>query len=209
MRTCVYVDGFNLYYGCLKGTAFRWLDLTALCLRLLRPENKIVSIHYFTAMVAARPGDPGQTTRQQTYLRALRTNPQVQIHLGHFLSHDVTMPDAADWARGVYTARRVVKTEEKGSDVNLATQLLMDAFDDQFDVAVLISNDSDLATPVRLVKERFGKTVGLLNPHKTTSASLRPLASFLKQIRPWALAASQFPTLMADEKGAFRKPARW
>src|SRR6266540_753040 len=57
MRTNVYVDAFNLYYGCLKGTPYRWLDLAALCRRLL-PNDEINRIRYFTALVSARPDDP-------------------------------------------------------------------------------------------------------------------------------------------------------
>jgi hypothetical protein len=57
MRTNVYVDAFNLYYGCLKGTPYRWLDLAALCRRLL-PNDEINRVRYFAALVSARPDDP-------------------------------------------------------------------------------------------------------------------------------------------------------
>ena len=57
MRTNVYIDGFNLYYGCLKGTPYRWLDLRKHC-ELLLPKHQIQRIRYFTAMVTARPQDP-------------------------------------------------------------------------------------------------------------------------------------------------------
>ena len=80
----VYIDGFNLYYGCLKGTPYKWLDLDALCRRLL-PKHEIQRIRYFTALVSARPGDPQQPIRQEIYLRALRTIPHLSIHLGRFL----------------------------------------------------------------------------------------------------------------------------
>jgi hypothetical protein len=93
MRTIIYVDGFNLYYGALKGTPFKWLNLDRLC-RLLLPKNEIVGIKYFTATVSARPHDPDQPTRQQTYLRALRTLPNLEIIYGHFLAHEVLMPRA-------------------------------------------------------------------------------------------------------------------
>ena len=107
------------------------------------------------------------------------------------------MPDAAAWRLGQYQAVRVVKTEEKGSDVNFATHLLMDAADDLFDVAIIVSNDSDLKEPIRLVKQRFGKTVGILGPKKTRiSGALRPLANFIKTFGPNALAAAQFPQQM-------------
>jgi hypothetical protein len=88
MRANVYVDAFNLYYECLRGTPYRWLDLDAFCRKLL-PHDRIHRIRYFTALVSERSGDPQQPQRQQTYLRALRTIPHLSIHLGHYLSHPV------------------------------------------------------------------------------------------------------------------------
>lgn len=128
-KTIVYVDGFNLYYGLLRKTPNRWLDIDRLC-QLLLPKNTITKIKYFTAKVSARPDDPGQPTRQQTYLRALATLPNVEIYFGHFLVHPawaplhVPTPAAQIHANrnGVYV--RITKTEEKGSDVNIASHLL-------------------------------------------------------------------------------------
>lgn len=208
MRTRVYIDGFNLYYGCLKGTGHKWLDIHALCVALL-PRNQVELVRYFTATISSRPNDPDQATRQQTYFRALATVPQVQIHLGHFLTHPVTMPAAADWLAGRYRPVQVVKTEEKGSDVNLATHLLMDALDNKFDCAVIVSNDSDLKEPISLVRHRFGKTIGILNPQQRVSRALQPLAHFIKPIRGGALANAQFPASLTDRVGTFQKPARW
>jgi hypothetical protein len=82
VKTCVYVDGFNLYYGALKGTPYRWLDLRKLS-ELLLPKHEITRIKYFTARVSARPGDPGQSTRQHAYLRALTTIANLDIIYGH------------------------------------------------------------------------------------------------------------------------------
>jgi len=74
IKTYVYVDGFNLYYGALKGTPYRWLDLAELC-RLMLPPNDVQRIRYYTARVGVRAGDPDQPVRQQAYLRALGTLP--------------------------------------------------------------------------------------------------------------------------------------
>jgi uncharacterized LabA/DUF88 family protein len=208
MRTRVYIDGFNLYYGCLKGTPYRWLDLTALC-RACLPKNRIDLVRYFTARISPRPNDPNQAMRQQTYLRALATDPLVEVHLGHFLTHEVTMPDAAAWKLGKIQPVRVMKTEEKGSDVNLAAHLMMDAFDNLFDVAVIISNDSDLKEPISLVRNRFGKTIGILNPQAEFSRVLRPLAHFSKPIRSSALLRAQFPDALQDQFGTINKPENW
>ena len=78
LRTIVYIDGFNLYYGAVKGTPYKWLDLRRMC-QLLLPPNDIRRIKYFTARVIARPNDPNQPTRQETYLRALRSIPDLEI----------------------------------------------------------------------------------------------------------------------------------
>src|SRR5713101_7590873 len=91
MDTYVYVDGFNLYYGCIRKTPYKWLDVPAMC-RVLLPQNNIIKIKYFTAKVVARPSDPRQATRQQTYLRALSTLSGFEIYYGHFLSHPRWMP---------------------------------------------------------------------------------------------------------------------
>jgi uncharacterized LabA/DUF88 family protein len=204
-KTIVYVDGFNLYYGALRRTPYRWLDLRALC-RAMLPQDDVVSINYYTALVSARPGNPSAPNDQQIYLRALRTMPALSITLGHFLTHSVQMS-----LSGVTPTQRVWvdKTEEKGSDVNIAAHMVRDACMKRCDVAVLISNDSDLAEPVRIVRQEFGLHVGILNPHQHHSVQLKRLATFLKRIRQSDLIASQFPTDLHDGKGAFHKPSGW
>lgn len=209
MRTRVYIDGYNLYYACLKRSPHKWLNLHDLAVKQL-PKNQIDKVRYFTARVSARPHDPAQPQRQETYLRALATLSDVEVHFGHFLTHEVGMPDATAWKAGRYQSVRVIKTEEKGSDVNLATHLLVDAFDNLFDVAVVISNDSDLAEPMRIVRERFGKAIGILH-HRSTrlSGKLRPLAHFVRTFHSGALATSQFPPQLQDANGTFFKPSSW
>lgn len=207
VKTFVYVDAFNLYYGALKGTPYKWLDLRALC-SVMIPRNEVASIKYFTARVQPRSSDPDQPTRQLVYLRALQTIPGLQIVFGHYLSHVVWMPLATP-APGQKPFVQVVKTEEKGSDVNLATQLLLDAFDNAFDCAVVVSGDSDLKAPVRIVADRFHKTVGVLNPQKTPCKALQSTARFYKHIRESALQASQFPPVLTDKDGTFHKPPVW
>ncbi len=207
LRTIVYIDAFNLYYGCLRKTPYRWLDLSAFC-RILLPKNDIRRIKYFTARVGVRPGDPDQPVRQQLYLRAIETIPNVEIHLGHYLSHEIYMPLANPPGTGSRFVK-VVKTEEKGSDVNLATHLISDAYENAFEIAVLISNDSDLLGPVSLVKDRLNKKVGILNPQRHPAFVLRNAATFFKQIRKSALANAQFPNVMKDAHGTFHKPPSW
>src|SRR6266511_3125248 len=180
MRTNVYVDAFNLYYGCLKGTPYRWLDLAALCRRLL-PNDEINRIRYFTALVSARPDDPQEPQRQLTYLRALRTIPNLSIHTGHYLSHSVRMRLANPPPGGPATVE-VIKTEEKSSDVK---------------------------EPIAVVQRDLGLIVGIVNPHppKRRSRALQP--TFFKQIRESALRTCQFPLVLTDADGKIHKPARW
>ena len=104
---------------------------------------------------------------------------------------------------------RVIKTEEKGSDVNLATHLLHDAHMNRFDIAVVVSNDSDLLEPIKIIRQSLGKRVGILNPQKHPSRAILPHIDFIKQIRKGVLQASQLPHSLTDSKGAFHKPAAW
>ena len=99
MRTFVYVDGFNLYYGALKGSSWKWLDLVTLFEQVLQPHHQILAVKYFTARVSGTARNPSKPQRQDVYLRALRRyRPQVEVYFGHFLSHSVR--GAARAARG-------------------------------------------------------------------------------------------------------------
>ncbi len=207
-RTNVYIDGFNLFHGALKGSQYKWLDLDALCGHLL-PKDTVHRIRYFTAKVTARPGDPQLPVRQQTYLRALATLPTVSVHLGVFYVSTIRAPLAHPPARGPKTAE-IIKTEEKGSDVALATYLMLDACRGDCDTAVLITNDSDLREPLRLVREELGLITGVVNPHPASRRSRALQATFFKQLRPGALAASQFPRQLTAPSGrTITKPADW
>jgi hypothetical protein len=119
------------------------------------------------------------------------------------------MPDAAAWRKGNLVKVRVVKTEEKGSDVNIATHMLCDGFRDAYDVAALISNDTDLVEPLRVIREELGKGVALLSPSKYPSPLLAKYATTMRQIRPGVLRASLFPDVLSDSEGTFSKPSSW
>ena len=93
VRTYIYVDGFNLYYRALKGTAFKWLDLTGMFGAILQPHHNIVKIKYFTARVTKRPNKPSKPRRQNVYLRALQHHcGEVELYFGHFQTHKVQAP---------------------------------------------------------------------------------------------------------------------
>ena len=101
----------------------------------------------------------------------------------------------------------VIRTEEKGSDVNLAAHLLNDAFNDRFDVAVILSNDTDLVEPLRMVRDEIHKAVGLICPSPKPAESLRRVASFLRHITPGRLAGAQLPDPIPET--TIHKPATW
>jgi hypothetical protein len=117
VKTYIYVDGFNLYYGALKRTPYKWLDIDRLC-RTILPRHEIAKIRYFTARVSGRHDDPGKPTRQQMFLRALKTLPNLDVIYGHFLSRECYMP-LAGCPPGAQEYAKVIRTEEKDSDVNL------------------------------------------------------------------------------------------
>ena len=207
MRTFVYVDGFNLYYGALRGTAWKWLDLPALFSTILQSRHNILSVKYFTARVSGRPVDQSQPQRQDIYIRALQHHrPEVEVYFGHFLTNSVRMP----LVRPVGNQRtaQVIKTEEKGSDVNLAVHLLNDGWLDAYDCAVVVSNDSDIVESMRLVKDQHGKRIGLITPGtRSPSRQLLAHADFARRIRSNALRRSQLPDPIPGT--TIRKPRRW
>ena len=207
LRTIVYVDGFNLYHGALRHSPYKWLNVHALAKSLIGDNKNIVKIKYFTARVSPRANDPEQPFRQHLYLRALATL-NAQIVYGRYLSHVVRMYKAHQ-VRGEDPFVEVVKTEEKGTDVNIASHMIVDAADDLFDCAILISGDSDLTTPVKLCIGKYGKIVGVLNPQKQKCMTLEKEATFYKHIRESALASSQFDAVLTDAQGSFHKPAKW
>lgn len=210
MKTNVYIDGFNLYYGALRRRPqYKWLDLQAFCDNLLAGEP-VNRIRYFTARVSYTPQDAEIDLRQQIYLRALGTLPKVVIHYGNFRSHNVRMPLAAPPPGGPATAL-VRRTEEKGSDVNLASYLLLDCFENDCDEFVVISNDSDFAEPIRIIRDRFQRRIGVVNPnHRNRSVSLPNAASWSYSYIPRrVLRDSQLPLRLTDAGGNFRKPDAW
>lgn len=207
-RTIVYVDGFNFYYGEVRGTPWKWLDPVALFQKVLGAQNTLVGLRYFTARVQPTANDPQVNVRQDTYLRALQVHcPLMALHYGHFLRHQVSMENANPPPASV----KVWKNEEKGSDVNLALHVLNDVWRDACDCAVIVSNDSDLAESLRLVKMQHPKKlIGLVTPGaptRKTSRQLRQHADFVKPIRTWMLKSSLLPNPIPGTN--IHKPTNW
>ncbi|GBD15798.1 6-hydroxy-3-succinoylpyridine 3-monooxygenase HspA [bacterium HR26] len=196
-----------LNYGALKGTPYRWLDIATLC-TLLLPNHAIHRIRYFTARIQPLPNDPSKAQRQQAYLRALQTIPHLTIHYGRYLARRARMPLVNPPATGPRIVE-VWRVEEKGSDVNLAIYLLLDGFQRDYEQAVVISNDSDLVEPIRVVRKHLGLSVGVFNPHPNTSHALRQVTSFYRPFREGVLRASQFPPVLQDAHGIITKPRGW
>lgn len=232
--TTVYVDGFNLYHGAKElvgrespGASWKWLDIHALSKRFV-PRDQIHRVRYFTARVASPDHDPSLQQRQQAYIRALETDPTTSIHYGQFKLRKVRMPlvrrpNAVQQrllrAAGQSVKRhpdgnttvQVWKTEEKGSDVNLASYLIADAFRGQFEKALIISNDTDLCEPIRLVSTELSLPIVVVNPrgHTQPAAALRKVASQTRRLRVAALVGSQFPELLNDAHGTINRPPGW
>jgi uncharacterized LabA/DUF88 family protein len=207
MRVYVYVDGFNLYYRALKGTPHKWLNLEALINLILQPPQKLEKIRYFTARVSARAGDPDAPRRQQLYLNALSTLHCVEIHYGSFLAKKKWRPLVSNPSTFV----EILDSEEKGSDVNLAVHLVNDAWADRFDLALVLSQDTDLKEPLRIVTQERGKRVGLVwLDGRQADARMAAVSTFVRNIRPASLRVSQFPDPIPRNLGApIAKPVSW
>ena len=209
MITNLYVDGLNLYYRALKDTPFRWLDLRKLA-ETLFPQDSINRVCYFTARLDARPGNSSQRQRQQAYLRALETLPGFDAYYGVFRSGIRRRPLAEPIA-GLPSHVLVRNSEEKGSDVNLATRLLVDGFTGDYEHAVLVSNDADFAGAMRYVRENLGLRVTLVNPDRKNSSprDLVASATYVKRLWKSHLRQSRLPDTLLDETGRITKPNGW
>jgi uncharacterized LabA/DUF88 family protein len=202
-RTYVYVDGFNLYYRAVrKASRCKWLDIRALCASVLSEQNDIQAIRYYTADISGK-GNPGGPRRQHTYLKALATVPGLTIHKGNFLSK----PKWRHLADPPYSRVLIENTEEKGSDVNLACHMVRDGFRNDYDVAVVLSNDTDLFEPMRIVREELGKVVGLICPSDLAAKSLKNIATFVRHITEARLRSCQFPDRIPGT--GLRRPVEW
>jgi uncharacterized LabA/DUF88 family protein len=126
-------------YGALRGASLKWVDHRALAESLLR-GHRVNEIKYFTSRVQNRRDNPGLSQRQDDCIRALVAHSQVETHFGQFKRRTRNLPLAKD----PNTFVTVVHFEEKRSDVSLGAHLVRDACNERMDVALVVSNDSDL-----------------------------------------------------------------
>lgn len=212
-RTNVYIDGFNLYFLSLKGTNYRWLDVKKLC-SFYFPNNNIQNIKYFTADIKARLSEPDKHIRQQIYLRALKTIPGIQIVKGYYQEKTKKLPIVSNGSvvvkNGKVQTVEVLKSEEKGSDVNLASYLLKDAYTKNFDEAIVLSNDSDLKLPITIVAKELMMPIHILNLDKHSKSDVfKSVATSTRKIQDKRLKNSLFSDQLNDSVGIFTKPSTW
>jgi len=221
----VYIDGFNFYYCALKNTPYKWINPLFLC-NILFPTATIAKIKYFSAKVKSLPHDPSAPTRQDIYWRALRTIPNLEIIPGNFVSWPKLLPQHPlayinNDLRNPPQKVQVERSEEKGSDVNLAAYLIYDNCIKDADESIVISNDSDLANAIMLVTQKILRPVTIVNPNRTDRVRSDPHRCNLQQtlkrvstrnvnsISSNVLAKAQFQPTMTDSLGTFTKPTNW
>ncbi|MDA7999705.1 MAG: NYN domain-containing protein [Alphaproteobacteria bacterium] len=209
MKTIIYVDALNFYYGSLKhkrGERYKWLDLAQL-FQILLPGHQIVRINYFTAIVKSEDG----SRRQRTYIRALKAHhpEMIKVHYGRFSQERVLMKNASPPPQKC----EVLRNKEKRTDVNLAARLLEDAWTlshDEYDCAVVVSNDTDLSGAMEVFKRRFPeRQLWLISPRRRVSGDLREQVDsrFIRKIRRQMLKNSQLPNPIPGTN--IYKPNTW
>lgn len=200
VRVIVYVDGFNLYFG-MKEAGYencKWLDIDCLVNNLLKPNQEVQQIKYFTSRVS---NNPEKQKRQTTYIEALETK-NIKVFYGHYQSDRVECKRCGNiWP----------KYNEKMTDVNIATQMIIDAYKDNYDMAMLISGDSDLVPPMKAIHENFNnKRVFVAFPPKRHNSSVSLAAKGSLMIGRKKLVDSQFPVEVQKRDGfILRKPSDW
>jgi len=201
-RVAFYIDGFNLYFG-LKDSGYRrfyWLNLQEMCSRLLLPDQQLKIIRYFTARIS-KP--EAKRLRQKTYLQALETLPNLDMHFGVYYANDITCNKCGN---------TILKSSEKKTDVNIAVKMITDAMDDLYDIAVLVGADSDLVPVVSAVKKYFSKKkIVLFFPPGRKSAELRNTCHrFGGVINKTTLKNSQFDDTVSSKTGyPLKRPVHW
>lgn len=214
MKASFYVDGFNFYYGVFRrkhpdaAPADKWLDWRSLASILVDASDTVHKIHYFTATIERRGDDPEQGLRQETYFRALRRVQGVEFHYGLFKRRQTygeliyPRPDSLGLPNGRVV--KVARYEEKGSDVNLATQLVEDSFTGEIGHAIVVSNDTDLIAPIVSARKRI--RVSVISPHLRLDPKLDAAANAGWILDTSALRRCRLPVPARDESGEWVVP---
>ena len=215
-RAIAYIDGYNLYYGLLKGTPYKWLDLWTFARTLILPDIELATVKYFTAPIRTYPYDLEASDRQKIYLQAITAIGNVEVIHGFYSKNKALAPFAAPKCSLCDVPQNglipIVKLEEKRSDVNLAVSLVSDAALGKADCFVVITGDSDQVGAMEAVRRLFGKQVVVFNPHPTESRHLKQAASYYKSIPRDLPAQCQLPDTIPYGKRGDRflhRPPAW
>lgn len=199
-RIIVYIDGFNLYFGMTnrEKTGIKWLNINKLVGHLLKDTQELVSIKYYTSSVN---NNPEKQRRQIAYLEAL-VSTNVEIFYGQYQENIQTCK---------MCHRNWTSFKEKMTDVNIATAMLSDAFQDKYDAALLISADSDLVPPIREIHNQFKDKrviVGFPPNRHSNSLSIESKGNFTIGMRN--IKKSQFSdSVLSIEGVVLEKPMEW
>ena len=214
-RVIAYIDGYNLYYGLLKGTPYKWLDLVAFVRSFLREDQELVSVKYFTAQIKTYPFDAPAVDRQKIYLQAISTLPLVTTVHGFYSKNKTLAPGVnsrcaeCDAAKNGYVP--IVKLEEKRSDVNLAVAALTDAYENAADSFFFFTGDSDQIGTIETLRGRLGKRVCVFNPQPAFSMKLKVASSYYLNIPRDLPASCQLPDEIpiGDRGNVLHRPSAW
>jgi len=218
LRTIIFIDGYNLYYGALQRSPYKWLDLYQLFREhILLPDTELLEVRYYTAPVlGSLCDDPESPKRQRQYLQALRKMPpaKTQVIEGKLTKNSahLRLSEPIPQAPELNTVRVITLTEKK-TDVNIATDMVSGAFLGNYDQAVLCSNDSDMEGALRSIRTHCPNIrLGLVAP--VLGATTRHISRDLKQQVHWvktlnaeALKAAQLPEKVPGTSIA--KPTGW
>jgi uncharacterized LabA/DUF88 family protein len=199
-RLNVYVDGFNLYFGMVEAGLgnCKWLDIHSLANNIKGTSHILNDTKYFTSRIN---NNLEKQRRQNIYLDALASTP-ISIEYGQFRSHSMQCSQCSHvW----------YDYKEKMTDVNIATSLIIDAFRNAYDVAFLVSGDSDLVPPISAIRTNFPqKEVWVVFPPKRDSNALKKVASNSFILGKGKLAQSQLPDTITSKYGVIlNKPIEW
>jgi hypothetical protein len=230
-KTAVYIDGYNLYYGRLRGTPFKWLDVVALFEAMLaqRDQNECLErVLIFTAPALATFATNGTASvdAQAAYHRALKAKYGDRFETIYGMhTYDKsgtllpTFVAGQPYDRTIRT--RVWKLEEKKTDVNLAIRMYRDACKGLYDRIILVSNDSDAEPALEAIRQDFPDImVGVVIPirplapgveeHRRVSGSLSQQAHWvISDLRDDQLRNTQLPVLVPTKKKPIVKPEHW
>jgi len=211
-RIIAYVDGFNLYNGLKEANfqKFLWLDIKKLIKFYIAPKDVLVRIKYFTSLEIGN--DWERKERQKTYLEALGTLSDFEIIYGLFYKTPFTCKfyDPSNYVCHGCTGIMQKRTE-KMTDVKIAIEMIDDLINDRFDIAILVSGDTDFIPVIEYIhKIKPDKIVTVFFPPKRNNGAVTAVAKGHTDIGRKRLKDSQFPIDMQNKIGdPLHKPVTW